>query len=67
MISILIPTNRFNTWLIQAIESVYKAEFPHPIETLILANNMSEHELSSLKELQNTYSFRVVDFERDNL
>lgn len=67
MISVLIPTNRFNTWLVQAIESVYKAEFPHPIETLILANNMSEHELSSLKELQNTYSFRVVDCERDNL
>jgi glycosyltransferase involved in cell wall biosynthesis len=67
MISVLIPTNRFNGWLVQAIESVYEANFPHPIETLILANNMSEHELSSLKELQKTHPFKIVDCERDSL
>jgi glycosyltransferase involved in cell wall biosynthesis len=67
MISVLIPTNRFNAWLVQAIESVYKSSFPHSIETLVLANNMSIHELSSLREFQERYSFRIIDCGKDNL
>lgn len=59
MISVVIPSNKCDAWLEQAIDSVLRSKCSLDVEIFLVLNNLGDDQLRELQELEEKYGTKI--------